>query len=197
MFSHQCPIDQFLHLLRFGVIANIAASEVLHYLRIVGAEFRGVVWRRDRESVPWAVQVRRLESNLKSYAVELGSAVPVNWIRTKNPRPYSAICSEKTLFVVLLNPEYFGGRKASKKLKLSINDELQEGYIELFPPSGVSIVSGATISGMPIDVHDEDDRLLAKYKFKNAGEILIFNLNRKSVAESIQSKDEPENNIGS
>lgn len=165
--------------------ASFEEIEWMHYA-VIGANFQGVVWR---DSTPSNHRLRRLETNLQEYAGELAKAKPVRWVKTSPGQPVTASGSKKMLFVVLSDPNYMVFSQDSKNKKtilLPLNLSESTGTLELQPPLHIDILSGNTISGLPLDLEYSEKSLRVNYHYKGGGEILVFFLSRNADFDSDQ-----------
>jgi hypothetical protein len=142
----------------------------------IGADFKGFVWLKSGISSYEETRLRRFETNLAKHADDLGTASLVRWARGPKGQPISSLWSNKTLFVILLNPVYFAHLEKDKPVPLPLGDTQQEGEIEIQAPQGVSVVDGTTLSGIPLKLDKEESRTRTKYRFNGGGEILVFQL---------------------
>ena len=144
----------------------------------IGAHFQGVVWRGDLPHLPWLGRLKHLESLLQAQANGLGAAEPVKWVTDRDKKPISALCSERSLFVVLLSPEYLAQVDPHKTVVLPLTQPEVHGRLVLAPPAGTKVMSAKTLSGMPVAIDVIEGRPQVNYVFTGAGEILIFSLLR-------------------
>ena len=153
----------------------------------IGAGFKGLVWRGDKSTIPWAVKLRAFESAVDAYAAELGSAVSVGWVRSAAEEPCSAVSSASLLFVGVLNPEYLRKDERKEQVMLPLVNALRVGRIELMPPKGVDVLDGTTLTGMHVALADTGGVRHAEYRFRGGGHILVFRLARHGSTASQQS----------
>ncbi len=146
----------------------------------IGANFQGLVWRGNLNRIPWARRLRRFADNLKRYADDLGTARPVGWVKPIGSQPVSAICSEKTLFVVLLNPHYMTlDRQQAVRLPLKLS-AAQDAEVEISPPEGVTITSVESLGSRAPRLYRDRNHIRARCRFAGGGQMLVFHLSHGS-----------------
>jgi hypothetical protein len=170
-------------------------------LAAVGANYQGVVWRGQTRGTPFEGQLGRLVEGLRGYGEDLGQARAVGWVRADRG-PASAVCTEKRLFVVVLDGTYLRPLRRTrsvpppktsvsrKGVALPMDVQLLDGELAfplparevgltLLLPEGRTIESGRTLSGVPVDVTRQGKGLRVNCKVRGAGELLIFSLGRR------------------
>lgn len=148
-------------------------------LAVIGANFQGLVWRRDRAGIPWSYRLDCLVQNLACFREDLGKASPsADTQANGGPCHVSVMTSESLLFLVLLHPEYMRLDQQSK-VRLPVDPKVQAGEVTLTFPKGVAIEpEGTTVRGKRLSPRVEGERVIVPYCFSGGGEMLILNLKR-------------------
>ena len=143
----------------------------------IGAGFKGVIWVGGFDS---GGRLRRMASEIERYAFDLGRANFVTWVKSDTKQPLAALCSEKRLFVILLNDEYFPicKLKSKGKLPLPLSEEANEIEIILSPPIGISLDHAVTIGGRNVPIMKKENSYFLKHRLKSSAEIIVFDLKR-------------------
>lgn len=164
---------------------------------VIGANFQGLGWRGNPSTVPWAERLSRLEDNLKRYQTDLGAARPVAWCKALDNQPISAIASDRTLFVVLLNPEYMRVVPHGKSPPLPLDGNAREVRIGLLPPPELTVEAARTLSGLPLLLAGHRNNPQVACRLTGAGKILVFSIRRhphrrpERARQPIQPRTEP------
>lgn len=143
----------------------------------IGAGFKGVIWVGGFYS---GGKLRRMASEIERYAFDLGRANFVTWVKSDTKQPMAALCSEKRLFVILLNDEYFLISKLNDKSKLSLplGEEAKEVEITLFPPIGIALERAITIGGRTVPIMKKGNFYFLKHRLKSSADILVLDIKR-------------------
>jgi hypothetical protein len=158
-----------------------AAIEELQWMAFaaVGANFQGIIWRGEPASDQISSDIERLAARLEPYTKELGAAQPVGYVRETQQRPLSALRSSKTLFIVLLDPQYMTiGKDGIVQFPLGpvVRDH---GEVEVALPSGASVLSGHKLSGATLHVNSAGALVKVPYEFCGGGEILVLDIQER------------------
>lgn len=146
----------------------------------VGADFKGVLWRGDPDTFPWASRLRPVTAGLRKYAADLGMARPIRWVKDVGGNPVSSVCSESSLFVVLLNPKYLSSKSVEQQQALPLESQKTQGEVEISPPEGITIVSGETLTGIPRPLRCEGKSVYVAYTYEGGGQIVVLHIARNS-----------------
>lgn len=149
-------------------------------LAAIGSDFQGVNWRNHHSACTFTDQVRQLEEQVRVYGEDLGKAVPVGWVADNKQVPVSARASEKHLYVIALNPDYFKLSQKSKQVALPISLDPLAGQLDIYLPEGVSVIRGQTLSGRAVDLKSGEGYLRGDYSFYGGGEMMVFELQREN-----------------
>ncbi len=160
---------------------------------IFGANYQGIIWRGPRDNVAFKAQLDNLESRIAMYSDELTNSDPIKWVSAEDSQPYSALASDKVVFVILLNPKYCLETRAGA-VGLPNPFSLQTGYLQLHPPDEIAIVSGATIDGKPIPIERNENGIRVPYVYSGAGEVLVFRTSsRRTLSAVVEAQSNDEN----
>jgi hypothetical protein len=155
----------------------------------VGANFQGIVWRRSRQSVPFARRLDILERRLDRYAVDLGRATPVTWVESPSGHPVSAVRSGEHLFVVLLSREYLLTNDGREGVPLPLELPETQAEVRIRLPAGRAVRSCLRLCGSAAPLSAEVREVRVSCRIEGAGEILVFRLGRRGTV-SPDKRDE-------
>ena len=145
-------------------------------LAVIGAEFKGIHWRNRSNKRGIQTTSRRLERGLKRHAMELGKAHLVGWVNAPDAQPVSALASEKSLFIVLLNPDVMKLDRRCKAIGSRVERSVRSGRLSICPPPGLTVRNGRELSGQPARVIQEGAKVLVEYSFMGGGKMFVFDL---------------------
>ena len=143
---------------------------------VIGANFRGLVWRAGQEVPHWETRLAQLEHNLLAHDSELVMARPVNWVSAANGRPVSATASEKKLFVCLLHPDYMAVVGDDRSYRMPLRPRPATFRIIIDPPTGLCVGTGDAISGGRVKVLSTGHKCELRYLLAGGGDVLAFEL---------------------
>jgi len=143
---------------------------------LVGADWDGILWFDFDRSSQWAFDLLRIEEALGRNADDIASASPVDWVTGSRTEPLSALCSERRLFVVLLNPAYYAIDEQGVSTFPIAETPPLEGQIVIKPPQNRSIESGSTLLGKSLELVRDGGSVKASYAFTGGGEMLVFDV---------------------
>ena len=166
------------------------------FYAVIGAGYKGIVLRGDVAACPFAPQLRNLEKEIMRFASDLGVAQPVAWVTGPREQPVSAVRSDKMLFVALLNPSYVQIDHDKQTAVLPVKPGLCEGVVDCRLPSGLKIVSGATLSGEPLKLDVNDSLVKAPYSFRSGGEIIVLRLAGNATTQTNEKEPSTTNDTG-
>lgn len=150
---------------------------------LIGARYDGVVWRARKGNLPWQGRLRRLEDNLQSCAASLGAARAVGWAKEAEGKPISTLASKDHLYICLLNQNYMQIVEGKDTIRLPLDPQRPKFDIVLSPPAGTHVVSGRTLSGVPLALEQAENTTTVNHRLSGGGEMLIFELTRHSEPE--------------
>lgn len=150
-------------------------TEETHWMWVaaIGADADGVAWMNDafeREQSQLGAWTRQL----RPHAEQLGRARPVRWCRAETP--VSALASDRTLFVLLLNPRYMVVRP-SGRIAPPLDASPQRGQVVLDEPDPGSILGARYLSGRSLRVsRTPDGKAALRYTYRGGGEMIVVRL---------------------
>ena len=154
----------------------------------IGAGFKGIVWRGNISTLPWANKLRSFECTLSQYTDELGRSKVAKCVEAPPGQPRSTLVSGDILFIILLNPQYCNGWE-NNTLTLPVEDEHRQGTLTIASPLGKSIKACKTIDNRPIQLRREGEKILLDYEFTGGGICYVVQLENKEKANvGISSK---------
>jgi len=161
---------------------------------VIGAGYKGIVWRYERILPPFADRLSTLEGNLKKHVDELGRATLTTDPRTAAARiPVATLRTPHGVFVVLLNPEYMQFTDAGT-VRLPLDPSVCRGNVEVTLPEGTSLKTAQRLDGTAIPVpvpisaaaHADADRartVRLPFRFAGDGEILVLSLSGETGSD--------------
>ena len=151
---------------------------------LVGANYQGIVWRGNLDSLSWGNRLHQLESSLGQYSDTLGVAEVVNWVTTSTKQPISALITKNYLFIVLLNTEHLKLSEITKRVVLPLDTPDCRGSLSIQLPKGIRIISGKTLSGLPVKITHQDKSIQIPYHYRGGGEIIVLSLTHETTTTS-------------
>jgi len=153
---------------------------------VVGADWDGIVWYdfdvTRGQFAQFAPRVTQIADALEQHGSDLGSASPMRWVQSSQGQPVSALCSGRTLFVVLLNPEYFALNAEGTGVCSPEEPTERKGELLIKIPAGRAVTSGAFLLGQPVDITHDKDIVRVKYSFTGGGDLIVLNLSDEAKA---------------
>jgi hypothetical protein len=158
---------------------------------VLGGDYCGVLWRSDLRISSWPDRLSALQTSIRDQAEDLGKACAVGWVDGPGGQPITARCSDRKLFVILLNPDYMNPSPDGKTISEPVEPADCEGQIVIRPPPGRKVESGKYLLGRSLTLVGEGCAVQVRYRFHGGGEMLVFDLINTSSDQTTSTKNTP------
>jgi hypothetical protein len=140
---------------------------------VIGADFEGLVWRRELVGSSGAARFQRLQAKLRRHTTQLGLARSVGWVRETQGLPCSAVATDETLYICALHPQYMAFKADGASIKLPLAPKGTTFRIDVRPPTGVVIESASTLGGMAVEVQKHNQHWRIEHELSGGGQMLV------------------------
>jgi len=151
-------------------------------LAAIGANYQGIIWRGRPADGFVSEGIKRLEELILAHADELGRARPVGWVAEASAQPASALASNGTLFIVLLNPLYMKPLPCRGGVELPLASKPRTVHLTIRPSACLRIESGRTLAGHPVSVTEDGGVWHVDWTFRGGGEVLILPVSGRTAS---------------